>query len=416
MGKFWQTLYKRTKSHAVQFWSISVEAEADDSVVITKESGQLGTLKPIRNQEIINEGKNIGRSNETSPYEQACLEAESDWKKKHDEGYKSAEDMQIQVRMTDDSFEYRTKEEPDIVYKQSELGKLLDKSLPRFNTDAQGNTKPMLAKDWKKVKKKIEYPLYVEPKLDGVRCLMIVNNYDDVTFLSRSGKEYLTLAHIAVDILQAAEHGSDLQYPFILDGEVYSDELTFQEITAAVKKQSPNSLKLHLRVYDIINDKEMTQRRDDSSQLVQAIGSEFIHHIKWQIATDAGEVKVFHDEAVKFGYEGAMLRTFTGKYDQGQRSSNLLKVKEFDETEYPVQSLEYGQRGVEDLLAVCTNSEGKLFKAKIEGSKEQKIKFELEYQEAYETEKDIKLTVKHFGLTTDRLPRFPIGKALRLYE
>jgi hypothetical protein len=49
---------------------------------------------------------------------------------------------------------------------------ILKKYLPQFNTDASGNVKPMLAKavDWKKV----QYPCYIQPKLDGVRCLMIV--------------------------------------------------------------------------------------------------------------------------------------------------------------------------------------------------------------------------------------------------
>ena len=95
MGKFWETLYKRTKTAAIQYWKISVEAESDSVSVVTKESGQLGTLNPVKHQEIITEGKNIGRSNETSPYEQACSEADSDWKKKHDEGYKSLKDLGI---------------------------------------------------------------------------------------------------------------------------------------------------------------------------------------------------------------------------------------------------------------------------------------------------------------------------------
>ena len=399
--KIFDVLYRRAKTGAIVYYKIWVdEGDVDHAPIIVKESGQLGTTSPIIHRETIHQGMNIGKSNETTPVQQAILQAESDWRKKKDGGYKSSGELGIQTKNID-PVEYH-------------FNKLLDAALPQFNTDASGNIKPMLAKDWTKVKN-IQYPCIIEPKLDGVRCLMTIAA-DEVLFWSRSGKEYTTLGHISQSIVPYLNAQENKSIWTVLDGEIYSDELTFQEITQAVKKQYPNSLKLHFRAYDVVNDEIQSDRRVILSDLVKAIGSEFIKMIGYTIANDEAAVKHFHDEFVQEGNEGAILRMFNGLYEQGFRSSNLLKVKEFDEAEFQVESLVYGQRGIEDLLAVCTTPEGSVFKAKIQGTLAQKVEFEKEYQEVYASAKPIKLTVKHFGWTDDKLPRFPIGKALRLYE
>ena len=399
--KTFDILYRRSKTSAIVYYKIWVdEGDVDHAPIIVKESGQLGTTSPIIHRETIHQGMNIGKSNETTPVQQAILQVESDWRKKKDGGYKSSGELGIQTKNID-PVEYH-------------FNKLLDAALPQFNTDASGNIKPMLAKDWTKVKN-IQYPCIIEPKLDGVRCLMTIAA-DEVLFWSRSGKEYTTLGHISQSIVPYLNAQENKSIWTVLDGEIYSDELTFQEITQAVKKQYPNSLKLHFRAYDVVNDEIQSDRRVILSDLVKAIGSEFIKMIGYTIANDEAAVKHFHDEFVQEGNEGAILRMFNGLYEQGFRSSNLLKVKEFDEAEFQVESLVYGQRGIEDLLAVCTTPEGSVFKAKIQGTLAQKVEFEKEYQEVYASAKPIKLTVKHFGWTDDKLPRFPIGKALRLYE
>jgi ATP-dependent DNA ligase len=406
-----ETLYKRTKTGAIQFWKVEVKLD-DGLALIKKQSGQLGTLNPSIHLEEILRGKQ-----KRSYAEQADFQALSDWKKKHDEGYKTLQELgDVQARLTDSSVEYKFN---DVVY--STANSLLDAMLPKFNTDAAGNVKPMLATDWKKIKK-IEYPVYCEPKLDGVRCTLTITQDLQCTYLSRNGKVYDTLGHITKDI-QAALWGKNREWPLILDGEVYSDELTFQEIISAVKAQKSTSLKLHFRAYDIVNAAPQTDRRNELKPLILAIGSEFISHITWTVATSESDVKRLHDEYVLAGNEGAILRLFDGKYAQGQRSRELLKVKEFDESEWPIKSFEFGQRGIEDLIAVCALPPGSLlkndeFRAKMQGSFKQKQEL---YREWHLGNPNVGtylglLTVKHFGLTTDGLPRFPIGKAIRDYE
>lgn len=383
-----ETLYKRTRTSAIQYWKISI-----DQNVIIKESGQLGTDKPLIHRETVI-GKNVGRSNETTSNEQAEFDAGSDWRRKHDEGYKSLVDLNINpINSPSDDL----------------LAMVLNETLPQFNTDASGNVKCMLATDWQKIKK-IEYPVLCEPKLDGVRCLLIVDG-PRILFLSRSGKEYTTLGHIAHNLLgYVAEEAPDM---FILDGEIYSDELTFQDILAAVKKQREDSLKLKFRAYDLVSTESQIERKSELKLLIEKIDSPFIQEVEYFVVTSPDEVKSYHDRFVQAGNEGAILRLKDGLYAQGQRSRELLKVKEFDEKEFEVTAFEHGQRGVEDLIAVCLADNGKEFRAKMQGTLNQKLQIEVDYQEAYEQEKDSKLTVKFFGLTSDGIPRFPIGKALR---
>ena len=78
-------LFKRTRTTAIQYWEIEVTSQ-EDSGVITKTSGQYGTNNPLENIEVVSEGKNLGRANQTSPLEQATSQATSDWKKKQDDG------------------------------------------------------------------------------------------------------------------------------------------------------------------------------------------------------------------------------------------------------------------------------------------------------------------------------------------
>jgi ATP-dependent DNA ligase len=406
-----ETLYKRTRTGAIQQWSIVADDSLDGYSYIMKAAGQLGG-KLTHHNEHIREGKNIGKSNETTQYDQACLQAESDWKRKHDEGYKSLVDLGIYY-----NGDYARVDGQE---RSFSLAEALDLILPQFNADANGNVKPMLAKDWDGGKK-VKYPCYIQPKLDGVRCLMVINvqwkgktKNTTVKYLSRSGKEYTTLGHITHHVLTSSI--VDSKETIILDGEIYSDELTFQEITQAVKKQYPNSLKLHFRAYDVVSNQSQQDRIGVAKKLVSTINSPLIHWVFTTVAVDQEEVKNFHDKWVQDGYEGAIIRHSSGIYAQGQRSSDLLKVKEFNENEYKLIGFEYGQRGVEDLIAVCEKDD-KEFRAKMQGSKAVKQAIVDEHLTNDELiTKVLKLTVKHFGYTDDGLPRFPIGKSIRNYE
>jgi len=378
------TLYKRSKTGAIVFWKV-----ATNDGTITKTTGQLGTSNPTTHSEIC-KPKNVGRSNETTPLQQAESQALSDWTKKHQEGYKSLTDLGLR--------------EESVV----DLLGTLQVCLPTFNTTGDGSVLPMLAQavNWNKV----TYPCLVQPKLDGVRALMIVKE-DSIEILSRNGKPYTTLAHIQEDVEGYLDNnrGSDA---FILDGEIYAEpnELSFQEIIAAVKKQRPDSLKLKFRAYDIVNDEKQEARWESTVRLVDSINSHLVKLVECVPGINQLQIKSLHDGWVSQGNEGAMIRLLDGKYGQGQRSSHLLKVKEFDEAEFECTGLGSGQRE-EDLVATCETKEGQSFNAKLVGNREYKA----ELMRTWDNKRK-NLTVKFFGWTDSNLPRFPIGVGFRDYE
>ncbi len=297
------------------------------------------------------------------------------------------------------------------------LEKVLEKALPNFNSGLNNIPLPMLAKavNWKT----ITYPCFVQPKLDGVRCLVLIQiernknteEYGRIQFLSRSGKHYNTLSHIHSKIYDKVLD-STITESTIIDGEIYSDQLSFQEIVSAVKAQKENSLKLQFRAYDIVSDDLQDVRIAKLYQLIDSINSPHITKVHTNIVTNKSEITALHDQFVQQGYEGAMIRNPKGWYGRGQRSSDLLKVKEFDENEFAFKCFEHGQRGVEDLIAVCWNKDGIAFRAKVVGTKSEKEDLYLlnDYSEGKS------FIIKHFGVTEDGLPRFPIGKGFRNYE
>ena len=389
-------LYKRAKTGKIQFWAIEVSTKETQST-IQKKSGQLGTENPINHNEALTEGKNIGRSNETTHYEQALLQAESDWKKKRDEGYKSLEDLGITL----ENGQYVGRYGSEIMTIGPDLDLALSKMLPEFNTDASGNIKPMLATDIEKIKK-IDFPVIVQPKLDGFRCLVLIEK-GKVTLLSRSGKTF-DLPHIA----QAIENSPNInsETDLRLDGELYIHGVSFQAVSKAIKKPNHLTPQIKYYCYDLI-DFDATQRTRNMilNQVIPNCNE--VQHVQNGLAHTRSEITEMHDGFVQMGYEGAIARTPSGKYISA-RSRDLMKVKQFDDEEFSWIGWELGQRGTEDLVAICRTKDGKVFNAKMQGTRAHK-------EELYNAALSVgsQLTVKFFGLSEDGIPRFPVGKAFR---
>jgi DNA ligase 1 len=323
--------------------------------------------------------------------------AKSDWKSKQDQGYKTLE--QLGFGLPEEAFLSCTIEEQV---------KQLDAILPKDNTDSSGNIKPMLANCAKKHMKKVKFPCYVQPKLDGVRCLAIVDNWSGdigegysrqvkyVKLLSRSGKEY-RVTHIQAALANLP--------PGIYDGEIYTDKLTFQDIVSAVKAEKETTKLLEYHIYDIVNNKPFKERSADLYDYLGA-GTDYLKYVETLSVHKEDEIKELHDAWVSEGYEGLMIRQKDGLYEHS-RSYNLLKYKEFDDAEFKLLAWEKGERD-EDLIAVCEMPNGKQFKTKMMGTKEQKLELE-----KYAIKSNSLLTVKYFGLTDEGIVRFPIGKSIK---
>lgn len=354
------TLYGRTSKGKTKVWTISTEG---DTIITTY--GQLDGKMQTSRKTV--KGKNIGKSNETTPEEQARSEAQSKWNKQKDKGY--VEDL--------------------------------------VTAATQEVFLPMLAKDFEKNQTKVSYPCFIQPKLDGVRCMAYWEG-DKVMLLSRGGKEY-DVPHIKEELEEK------LPKDVVLDGEIYIHGVTFQEVTRAVKKYREESKLLQYHVYDSFKkdnkDADFQERIMLAAKTVDPIDCcELVITLS---PRDEAEVRKFHSTFVVEGYEGAIVRNRKGPYKLKHRSSDLLKLKSFMDDEYKVVGFERGAGRFEECpIWVCETEDGSTFKVTPKGT--------MAERKAMLMNADIYLgkflKVKYFELTEDGIPRFPIGEGFRMPE
>lgn len=363
------TLYKRTSSGKVQDWKISVH-EVPESPVgaadIVVEYGLVDGKRQVL-RETISQGKNLGKSNETSPYQQAVLEATAKWEKQ------------------------QSRKHYDLTPEGSES--------KRFAA-------PMLAKSYDKFdQKSIDWQTaYVQPKLDGFRCLAFCDGHT-VKLVSREGQPIETMTHIVEELQTFMSRGD------IFDGELFSRALTFQAIASRVKKLQPESREVQYHVYDCVSNKPFELRSDYVWDVIPDIGS--VRLVDTEKLSEPEALGTYHQQCVNNGYEGAMLRHGVGGYEAGKRSNSLLKVKAFQDAEFEILDVREG-RGTHAGagICLCRTEQGAEFEVTAPGSFAEKAEF-LANREKYLGKF---LTVKFFEYTTSEnpVPRFPV--ALRVRE
>lgn len=368
------TLYSVSSKSKIKEWTVSVESNHDGTASIIREHGYTGA-KIQKVAKVISKGKNIGRANETSPAEQAVSEALSLRQKRLDTGY--------------------TEEVPD---------------LDNFTAPEL----PMLAHPFTKRGHNIVYPCFVQPKLDGVRCFAKKIDENTITFTSRKGKAYTTLDHLIPVLLPAMNVGD------IIDGEIYIHGRTFQHIVRLVKKLRPESITLQFHVYDMIcegqTDMEFWMRSAnlrDRFGLKSQCPPEIVFVETHGTVEDEDGVKAVHDEYVRQGYEGVIIRNKKGVYKFDNRSADLQKYKEFIDSEFEIIGGRCSDGGLHDGCVVfeCV-TEGGTFEVYPRGSLDQRREM-FDNLDKYVGKM---LTVRYQQLSEDGIPIFPIGIVVRDYE
>jgi DNA ligase-1 len=264
----------------------------------------------------------------------------------------------------------------------------------------------MLACDYNKHSSYITFPCYVQPKLDGVRAIFYKNK-----LFSRNGNTFPNLEHIKTELKSV-----DL----VLDGELYTKEVKFEELVGLVKRQSLsdeqaiNCLNIKYFVYDYISNTENNKTR--ISKLTNFFKENKFNYIEFvitEVCNRKEDVQSFHDKFVKFGYEGVMLRNFIGLYAVNSRSKDLQKYKMFLDDEFKIVDYTCGSGKEEGcVIWICKTESGKQFNARPEGNYSQR-------KELYKNARKFigkMLTVRYQNLTQDGIPRFPVGITIRDYE
>ncbi len=365
MDKIFPKLYEQSSTGKVKHWTISVLKRGIFSTIRVEYGA--GDSKVRVTDKDISAGKNIGKSNETTPHEQALSEAQATWKKKLDKGYvENLDDINNEVLL------------------------------------------PMLAHSFQKRGHNIDYPCYAQPKLDGVRCLAKKEDEETIKYYSRMGKEFDTLEHLTPDLLKMMKVGQ------VLDGEIYSHDRTFQEMIRLVKKLRPESSTLSYHAFDLVDTKDSFDKRWVTLSLMFS-SYEFptIKIVDVETILDKDNMVEMHAQFIAEGFEGIILRNKKGMYKLKGRSADLQKYKEFQDEEYVIIG---GQEstGPEAGCVIFTvkTAKGQEFAVRPRGS------FELRkvWMQDIDTIIGKKLTVRYQELTDDGIPRFPVGISIRDYE
>ena len=209
-------------------------------------------------------------------------------------------------------------------------------------TEAE-NIKAMLAHKYNE--DKADYPAFIQPKLDGVRCLFTAKGA-----FSRANNQFMNVEHIE----QALKPFFAKNPTAILDGELYNHGLKddFEKIISLVKKRKPTdedrleaAEMVEYHVYDVASMKiggYATRLNYLNSDVFRGFATWPIMQVDTKVAHDFDDAIKFHAKNLKLGYEGSIYRSWSGKY-KGTRSWDLMKFKDFHDTEATIVGYEIGK-------------------------------------------------------------------------
>jgi len=379
MFKSLSTLYGLSRVGKVKQWQAEVQENDDKTATIIIKSGYVGGK--IKSQpKLVAKGKNIGKTNETTPFEQAVSQIESQWTAKRFENY-----------------------EPHMLDP--------DNYIPRLML-------PMLAKGVGKGK--IVYPAAIQPKFNGICNLAEPPKFPPSTYAilhhSRGGHLFETLAHLDQWIHK-------LNAPSPVHGELYVHGWSLQKIGSYTKKIKPDQHLLQYWLYDMAwVGVPFTKRMDWLESVISLIHRNFpecpVKISPMAIVNNYDEALAYQAQCVQDGYEGAMLKNLNGTYMFQYNSNDLEKVKDYVDSEFEIVGGKEGTgTDVGCVVYRCITESGKEFDARPRGTVEdRKLMFN-------ELPNDIgkMLTVRYAELSDDGVPLQPVGvpaeaEAVRDYE
>ena len=215
--------------------------------------------------------------------------------------------------------------------------------------------KPMLAHKFDNSRVDWSKPVYIQPKLDGVRCLIKrVSDFPgqeqlasfSVKAYSRTGKEFKNIKHILESLKPFFFHNPDT----VLDGELYNHELKddFEKIISLVRKQKPTEDDRHeahlltqFHVYDYVDGKYDSYKTRMQNLVTSNIYNYCVRYVPAKLVDSYNYARDLHATFLSEGYEGSIIR-LNGLYKHG-RSYDLMKFKDFSDTEATIIGYETGK-------------------------------------------------------------------------
>tara|TARA_R110000744_G_scaffold147612_12_gene260619 strand:- start:1551 stop:2615 length:1065 start_codon:yes stop_codon:yes gene_type:complete len=305
-----RTLYKRTKTGAVQVCSISVK-----DAVYAVEFGQLDGKLQTKYTECF--PKNVGKSNESTAEGQAFEEANSKWEKKVKSGYSEDIEAPVTVQL------------------------------------------PQKVKVYLENKDKIDYPAYSVLKLNGMNGTYWLLPSGKLKLTSRGGNDYPAIPHLEAQV----RSDMALANTTSLNVELYTHGEHLQDISSAVKKTKESSKRLTLNTFELplvpcqYKDKVETIRKLSSGIEIVEVKSE-------------AEADAHYKSAMSRGYEGTVLYNKRAVYAFNERSSDVYKYKIPKEAEFKIVGFKIDKN--KHVVYTCM-SEGGEFGVKRKGTNEERL-------------------------------------------
>ena len=273
---------------------------------------------------------------------------------------------------------------------------------------------PMLAHKVNENKIDFNELVFIQPKLDGVRCVFTKEGA-----YSRTGKKFYNLRHIELRLKNFFE-----LYPFaVLDGELYNHALRddFEQIISLVRKQKPTDEDrrnaqhlIQYHVYDCIAEGVDYIGRFNWLKSQRKLFNNVVIPVETIEVHGYNGAKAMHTEFLKQGYEGSILR-LNRPYEQ-KRSYNLMKFKDFSDTEATIIGYEAGKGKFTGLIGkfLMVDDDGNEFGCPIgKGYNYSDRRNILENIHDYIGER---ATFTYFERTKAGSYRHPLYKTLRNYE
>lgn len=363
-------LYDVASTGKVKLWTIAVQDVSPTLSTITIAHGlEHGKMQTTVRK--VTAGKNVGRSNATTIFEQAQAEAESFWTKKQDKGYAPT----------------KTSTKKKAVTAVEHL--------------------PMLALKFDDRKHDVVWPAYIQPKLNGVRCL-VERLGNTITFRSRGNKTFTTLDHLVPDCLKVLKNGE------LMDGELYSHGgVTFQELIALIKREKNadiDGLKKYVYFWNydwcLPEPFHQRQRRLKDEGYIKAVPT-------YQVQNEQ-DARAYHAQFTQEGYEGSMIRSGGDEpYRSKYRSPSLLKLKDFQDDDFVIIGAKDSVGKAEGQCVFrCQTTAKDEFDVRMKGTDETRLE-QWKNRDKYMGKL---LTCRFQNLSDEGIPIFPVGIAIRDYE
>ena len=312
-------------------------------------------------------------------------------------------------------------------YNSEELYKLFGDAPAGTN----GVVKPMLAKQADKVTKTniFDKKWIASRKIDGLRCIIYLGDDGKLHTSSRGATNYDSamfeiLTHPALIKLFKNNEG------LMLDGECYHHGYTLQQINsiARTQKVAKDLEVLQFYWYDIVDLNNPFKSRLAKMKSLATELKEYGSEISWEPdrVFKENELRIqfvpqvevsgwdnmmkLHNEYVSEGWEGLVIRDPERPYKPNGRTNDMIKIKVYKDDCFKVVGKEAGLRGSEDMVFIMQMPDGRTFKAKPFGDREQKQEYWINFEEKYNGHIG---ECKFFYYSDDAIPLQPAFKAFR---